>query len=619
MKRITHCLLILLSTCSLSLAFEENDNYFTDTTDASFSLQNSADFESQDTFFSQDFETINTKNIPSRKSVIQRKNPSKIVSVASNNGPMLTNLPNSPTINTKVMNDDLFKQCLQMVEFLYLSTKRYKPDSLIFPGNLQPYDPQLSRSSLYNDLTNLKINIFGTLQGTNGGKEGSDIGLFAYRKLEQENRLQLFIVLEGSQGETFEFLGGIGGASWRSNLEAKKQNDIDAKNLNIDKKYLLKGDGKLSFHSGYYSKIFTSKIFFERNIRDLFNKLNIFPFESLNINNKNLDANTLQKEVDAKRKISVDVYIFGHSQGGGLTQIAAPYYTTFIGEYLYGKTFDNKLFNTAHAICLSPSRAIGDVYTLNVIKNVLGEGNIFGYSSNVDIVTCVPLGNNINYSNVKKLGLNAMLKILKIISFFLPKNFSELASTIASVSTNYETLPIFAYETTENLISNYCKYSCEALKDRLNAINQSNNFPVESITRDKFNAKEFEKSEKKKIQKEIKSLEKTQSEINKISKRLNDIKENYFKSHTSNKLKSTYYFSCTAKHLLELFKVCSIHNFIASQHFGTEVLLKFKIDSKTYFSSECLFNHKLLEGNLQKALNNGIEYEKNKHKIINGK
>ena len=615
-RKLIHYLWVPL-ICNLSLASEENEDYFIDP-------QNP---EPENVFFYQTFETTNTDNVfeetnTSAKKVtshLKRTIASTKVHVPSNDGPMLINLPASPTINTKVMNDALFKQCLQMVEFLYLSTKRYQRDRLIFPGNLQPYDLTLSRSNLYDDLTKSNINIFRTLQGTNGGKEGTDIGLIAYRKIEHKNKLQLFIVLEGSQGENFEFLGGIGGASWRSNLQAEKQNDINAQDLNIDEKYLLNGDGKLSFHSGYYSKIFTSKIFFERNIRDLFNQLNILPFSRLNIKAENLDANILQKEVDAQRNISVDVFIFGHSQGGGLTQIAAPYFTTFIGEYLYGKSFDNKTFNTAHVICLSPSRSIGDVYTLNVIKNVLGEGNIFGYSSDADVVTCVPLGNNINYSNVKKLGLNAMFGILKLISYFLPKNLSELASTIASVSTNYETLPIFAYEKTEDLISNYCKYSLDALNKRSEALNQSNKSPVESILQTKFNKKSFEKSEKKKVQKEINSLKETQTQIVKISEYLRGMKEHYFKSHTSNKITSSYHFACTAKHLVQLFKACPIANFIASQHFGTEVFLEFKVDGKTYFSSECLFNHQLLEGNLQKALDRGVEYEKNKQKVIDGK
>ena len=409
--------------------------------------------------------------------------------------------------------------------------------------------------------------------------------------------------------EAFELLGGLGGASWRTNLQAHKENNIPAQNLNISSKYLLNGDGKLSFHSGYYNNIFTSIIYFERSIENLFSALNIQSFDALGIKDDNLDAATLQYTVDQKRNLSIDVYIFGHSQGGGLTQVAAPYYTTFIGEYLYGKNFDNKTFNTAHAICLSPARAIGDPYTWNVIKNVLGEGNIFGYSSDADIVTCVPLGQNVDLSLVKKYGL-------KVISHVLPNDLSELAKTIASVSTHYETLPIFGYESTDSLIDNYCKYSIESLNQHLNALNQSNYLPVESITNSKLNLEKFKKDQIKGINDKIKSLQKTQKNLNDLRNNLRDMKTNYFKAHTSNPLISNYYIALTAKNLYGIFKICPIYDFIASQHFGSNVFIEFDVNKQTYFFSNALFNHKLLKGNLQEAINNGVEYERNKQNII---
>ena len=617
--------IIIYININLFILIHASTDFFQSSSDT---FENQATFEPLQDFFQETtFINKNSQPLTSTPNKIPRPNIRPKTSILhtlsttsnANVGPMLLNLPTNPTINTNVIDDTLFKQCLQLVEFLYQSTKRYAPDQLVFPGNLQSHNSSNAKTSLYKTLRNQNIIIATPLQGTNGGLEGSDIGLLAYKKLEQKHKIQLFIVLEGSQGEAFEFLGGLGGASWRTNLQAHKKNNIPAQNLNISSKYLLNGDGKLSFHSGYYNKIFTSKIYFERCIENLFSLLNIQPFEVLGIKDDNLDAATLQRTVDQKRNLSIDVYIFGHSQGGGLTQVAAPYYTTFIGEYLYGKNFDNKTFNTAHAICLSPARAIGDPYTWNVIKNVLGEGNIFGYSSDTDIVTCVPLGQNVDLSPVKKYGLQAMLNILKAISYVLPSDLSELAKTIASVSTHYETLPIFGYESTDSLIDNYCKYSIESLNQHLKALNQSNYLPVESITYSKFDLEKFKKDQIKSINDKIKSLQETQKNLKNLRNNLRNMKTNYFKAHTSNVFISNYYIALTAKNLYGIFKICPIYDFIASQHFGSNVFIEFDVNKQTYFFSNALFNYKLLKGNLQEAINNGVEYERNKQNIIAGK
>lgn len=492
-------------------------------------------------------------------------------------GPLLKINDKNIIVNQKILDNNLFKDCLQLVEYMYFGTKRYASTKRIYEDAFRKQGA--NKPALYSTIKKKNINIETSFFGTNGMKEGADIGLIAYRKLEEKKLLQLFIILEGSQGEDFEFLGGLGGASWLTNFQAKKVK-IDAKEeFQLNEKYLLEGDGVLSFHEGYLAKIANSNYFFRNAIVSVLN-------DTLHIKDisKNSESKT-KSMIDKERGFTVQVYILGHSQGGGLVQVAAPYYTNYIGQYLYGQNFDNKEFNTVHAICLSPARAIGDNYTLNVIERVMGQGNIFGYCSPMDPVPCVPLGSNIDGHKLAKISFKIKQGLLKLISHFVSKELSPLLEALSTVDCNYVDLPIFAYEDYNDLLSRYAQLSIDALK----------------------------KARKSGIE----SLEKILKNRDSLKEHLKETQENYFESHRHSILKKDYYLVKSAYHLKEVFEKCSAVDYIAAQHFGTKTYLTWGDHQGNKQGTICaLFNHKILEGDVQKAIDRGIEYKRHKEEFL---
>ena len=544
------------------------------------------------------------------------------------------NMP--PKLNTEVMNNDLFQDLLQLIEYMYYSTKRYAFDKRYYPDAFSPYGTQ--KPPLYETLTKKGIVIADAFFGTHGGMEASEIGMLAYRWKNNKKLLQLFIVLEGSQGEDFEFLGGFGGASWRTNFQSKKK-EINPKSLNISKKYLLTKKQKLSFHEGFLNKILTSKIYFKKVLNNLFHNLNIKNYktlsykediESISQENKNIPFPVL---VDRSRGFSVQLYITGHSQGGGLVQVAAPYYTTLIGKYLYGPLFDNKETNLSHAIALSPARAIGDGYTRDVVENVMGKGNIFGYCSPVDVVPVVPFGKNIGKDKVKQYASKALLACLKALSRFLPKQYGDLIETICSTDTHYEDLSTWAYEDPiKVLLVRYAALSKEAAiadrnqkKENYEKIKAQYPQKKGIFQRIKsFFSKEnalikeakeaYEESEKKVAI--IKNLLKSDT-ISKIGTELKEAQKNYFKMHTGKILRQNKFAIKTVKNFHTIFKkYCPSGDWIAAQHFGTMTQLIYKDKAGEHSKFDSLFDHRLLNGDVQTALNAGFDYHQRKKEFI---
>lgn len=489
-----------------------------------------------------------------------------------NFGPMLKINGDKITVNKKVLDNTLFKDCLKLVEYMYFGTKRYDKNKRIYEDAFTSGD---RKPPVYEEINKQGITIAKAFSGTNGKTESAYIGLIAHRKLV--DTLQLFIILEGSQGEDFEFLGGLGGASWLTNFQAGKKTTNASDEFNLDNKYLVAGNGDLTFHDGYFSKISQSNGQFRDAIRNVLDSLKIESME-----NSREDKST----IDGKRGYTIQVYIVGHSQGGGLVQVAAPYYTTFIGKYLYGKKFDNQTYNTVHAIGLSPARAIGDEYTLKVIQRVMGEGNIFGYCSPMDPVPCVPLGSNIGGHKAAEIGFKVLQTFTTLISHFVDSRLSPLLKAISEVDCYYVDLPIFAYEDPNNILKNYAELSLNVLK----------------------NAGESKES--------MASLEKILKKREDIKKELADTQENYFESHR-HFVRKTYYLGLATYHLKNAFNDCPVADYIAAQHFGTSALLKYKDNKGEDQEKICaLFNHKILEGDVQEAINRGIEYNKRKAEYL---
>lgn len=525
-----------------------------------FAANQSSSFNHEDDFRSQ-------------KDFFQEKGNFDSKQKGFNFDPMLNINGDKITVNEKVLDNKLFKECLQLIEYMYWGTKRYDKNKRIYEDAFTQTGDR--KPPLYQTIKGNNITLAKAFSGTNGKSESAYIGLIAYRKLAKT--LQLFIILEGSQGEAFEFLGGYGGASWLTNFQAGKVSTDATYEFDLDNKYLVGGDGVLSFHDGYFSKISQSNGQFRDAIRDVLSSLEIQSAQ-----NSKEDKNT----IDGKRGYTVQVYILGHSQGGGLVQIAAPYYTTYIGKFLYGSNFDNQTYNTVHAIGLSPARSIGDEYTLKVIQRVMGEGNIFGYCSPMDPVPCVPLGSNIGGHKAAEIGFKVLQLLTKLISHFIDSRLSPLLQAIGSVDNYYVDLPIFGYEDYNNILKNYAELSLNVLK----------------------NAGESKES--------MASLEKILKKREDIKKELADTQENYFESHR-HFVRKTYYLGLAAYHLKNAFNDCPVADYIAAQHFGTSALLKYKDNKGNEQKKICaLFNHKILEADVQKAINRGIEYNKHKAEYL---
>ena len=532
-----------------------------------------------------------------------------------NNGPMLTfNLDGAPILNEKVLNNALFLNILQVIEFLYMSTKRSNEVTLIYPGNFSELT-DLHRSFHVDVLRQAGIKVLCEITGTDGGMRSAIVGMIAYRN--KGDKLEVFIVMKGSQGESFEFLGGIGGGSWRTNFQAKKV-EFSIQDFGISKKYSSNPTSKLTAHSGYFTKINESKQLIEIKLRELFIKENILSFKEISATQRETDSVLDQRTIDAIREKTVEVFIVGHSQGGGLTQLAALCYTCWIGEYLYGPNFDNKNYNTVHAIALSPARAIGDEKTMQMLKDVVGEGNVLGYCSPIDVVPCLPLGHNLSLDPVKAFGQKLLSKLLNGIALFLPDSLRSLAKAVAETESFYETLPVFAYEDPIDLMKQYCELSIKTLETYKEALKNPNKIHRDCIGKSEQEVKQFNKKEMEEVEKQLKLLGKLKNSLKDARTFIAKMQENYFKAHTKNIAKSDFYAIKAIHYLWKLNKICPFSIIIASQHFGAKVYLEWPSkDGNSVFCIEDLFDGKLLNKNLPNALAEGIKYEANKTQVIN--
>ncbi len=524
-------------------------------------------------------------------------------------------------INIEVLDNETFSDILVAVQCLYETTKRYRQDGLMFQQNqiagknANETNPNISPAC--RDLIKRKVKIVDFVHGTHGfgyQQEGGIVAMVAYKIVTKNDKpqIRIFVIEEGSQGENFQFLGGVGGASWMTNFNAAKIK-VNAGSLEISNRYLIKPDQQLLFHEGFYNKVISSKISLQTILISLFDSLKI----KSSLSFEKASGIDLKARIDQRNSCEVKLYIVGHSQGGGLVQIAAPYLTSFVGKYIYGEAFDNAVFNMAHAICLSPARAIGDKNTLTVVEKVMGPDNILGYCSYADPVPCVPLGTNIGYDPAKKVGMKIMQSIAKAISWILPEPWSSFLKTISSVENFYETLNVWAYEDPFPLVENYCKISMIAINEYINCLGNPECLPVECLQETKINEKKLRENNIKNAQKLLSNLQKTYKKVNNIKKNFLAVQEAYFKAHTHNVVKSNFYAKVAIINLLKVLKDIKPGTLVGAQHFGTYSCLKFKPwgKEKTYVSLECLFKSDLLKKDVQAAMDLGIEYHKRKDTI----
>ena len=504
---------------------------------------------------------------------------------------------NGVKANSYVLDDIHWQDILWVTQYLYFATKRWTEDEYIYKN---AFDDVPGEKPLgWEELKKNNIKIAAPIHGTDGEQAEAIIGMLAYRDLRAEKGLlELFVAFKGSQGESFEPLGGIGGPSWLTNFQAGKY-VCDAQKLGLDEK-----NGKLSFHKGYYRKVYTSKKNWENALRKLFNDLKIKEISNFK---SQKPGEITQQDVDNWRGCRVKCYIFGHSQGGGLTQIGAPYITTFLGRWLYGNSFDNKTFNICHAICMSPARAIGDKHTMDVLLDVMGEGNIFGYCSPIDVVTCLPLGNNAR----KDTRVDLILKILDKLNSVLPKDFQSLVSIVRRAEfIAYETLPNFAYVDCVDLFKKYCENGKKVFEKYLEM--------QQSLKQ--YNPK-FEVS-KEEIQERLDKLAQIEKKLPDIKEHIEKMQEHYFKAHSS--WVSKYHIAKAVYHLVKLEKIVGLTTLIAVQHWGMPIILHHpdlasNATGEVYrgYRMDELFSRDMVKDQMvQNCLDRGTAYEKHKKKLI---
>lgn len=567
-------------------------------------------FESQDAFGERDVFKKQGKNafktppidISDLKNFKEEKNYGGLLISEKGNNPkvtptrlgntILTGEGDAISVNGNVLGNDTYRDCILSAGVTYYISKRYTPTELVFPEWFLP-DSNLPRPPYYKDLNDRDIEIFDTIFGTNGGGEGAPIGLLAYRKKEpvqpgEIGHIEIFIVFEGSQGESFEFLGGFGGASWLTNLQADKV-EVNSEELGLDKKY-----GKLSFHKGYYNKIKSSIISIESELISLFSHLGIKNFNKYQTSSTHVTQDT----IDHWRGYSIDCYVIGHSQGGGLAQIGAPYVANFIGKFLYGESFNNATFNIVHVICLCPARACGNNHTISVILLVLGKGNIIAVSSCFDLVTVLPPGENADGKPVEKLAAKALLKIAGLIGVFLPKDWSNFISAISKTKFGYTTLPIFAYIEPFDILKKYCEIGTKVYNDYLKSPKPE--------------------KERAQIQSEIKKLGKIEKRVENgdIKKIVTSMYDNYLKAQANikNFFKFNFFIAKTINELRKLLGIVPPGIWISAQHWGAPVKLTLPYTKET--KVEQLFCADLVERDLSKSLKRGLDESSRKRAIL---
>lgn len=536
---------------------------------------------------------VTSSNEATKGKLIQAIGQPKVV--GTDQGSMLSVSKDGVKVNSDVLDGAHHQDILWLTQYLYFATKRWTEDRYIYEN---AFDATPSEKPLgWEELKKSNIKIAAPIHGTDGKKAEAIIGMLAYRDLRAEKGLlELFAVFKGSQGETFEAFSGYGGPSWLTNFQGLKH-ICDAQELGLDKY-----KGKLSFHDGYYSKIYTSKRNWENELRKLFNALKVKGISEF-IPQKSGDVS--QQDIDNWRGCKVKCYIFGHSQGGGLTQIGAPYITTFLGRWLYGKTFDNKTFNTCHAVCMSPARAIGDKETMDVVLDVMGEGNIFGYCSPIDLVTCLPFGKN--YRGIIK-------RVLDKISPLLPEDYQNAISSVDKIGiASYETLPIFAYVDYGALFEKYCEIGSKVYSEYIT---------MQLSPYHKHFHPEFEVRIKE-IQEKGKALAQIKEKLPEIKEHIEKMQEHYFKAHSF--WTAAYHIARTVHHAIALIRIVGLSTLVGIQHWGAPVILHHPdlaenvIGINVYkgYRMDVLFSRDMIEAqSIQECLDRGTAYDKHKKEVI---
>ncbi|MDR2396977.1 MAG: hypothetical protein LBD69_03940 [Puniceicoccales bacterium] len=519
------------------------------------------------------------------------------------------------------------KEICQILAYLnakaYGNTKRLSKDQYVFNedlygvggGDTSAASQWLSKQGI------IAKKPFVGLHGAGENKELDYPGFVAYRIYEKAGgwkHVDIFVTFRGSQGEGFQALGGLAGASWLTNLDADKLN-CNGSELGISNKYFTSNsDRQLSLHQGYARKFMSFKSSLSSHLMELFQKdLTLVSYNTLSDNfsdeDKYLEGTALRSHVDDKRKCTFQVYCTGHSQGGGIAQISAAFLTTYIGEYLYGPNFDNKVFNLVYGVFLSPARAWGSEHTRIAYENVVGVNNMVGYSTVMDVVTSMPLGHNIE----KDKGKAAIFEIGKLVLRGIAKLFGDpyvdLAKLVCNSKNSYETLTHWAFEDPVDIFSKYCRLNVEAI-DTFVKDAKAGKIVVDDEA--KYTKSLLEEK------KNFESFVNNAKNVGNLDTFIKETQEEYFYAHREggwfSTIKRDYHILRAVKSLNKAIKMCvSPVHFIASQHFGVYSYNRF-LDKNELIKTNLgqYFSVRLLSFDLQECVERADAYYEKKNRMV---
>ncbi|MDR0647135.1 MAG: hypothetical protein LBF43_01715 [Puniceicoccales bacterium] len=515
------------------------------------------------------------------------------------------------------------KRMCQILAYLnaqaYDNTKRLSQDRYAYAdgANNSPASRWLKQRGIISQ------DPFVGVHGAGNNRELDYPGHLAYRIYETPDggqHVDLYITFRGSQGEIFQPLGGIAGPSWFTNFDAAKIT-VPGTEFGISDKYFKPNTiRQISLHQGYAQKFAFLQGSLAQRLNDLFRKeLNLPSYNTLAGDfldkDKNLAGIALKSHVDRARKCTVQVYCTGHSQGGGVAQVAVAFLTTYIGEYLYGPNFDNKEFNLVYGIFMSPARAWGDKPTRAVYENVVGVNNMVGYSTVMDIVTCMPLGHNIEEDPAKAMALSIGKRIIGGIATFFGTPYADLVKLICSSEHSYETLTHWCFEDPVLVFTKYCRLNIATIDSfvrdvkagKLVVANEAQY--VKSLLAMRKNFEDFVGNAKNSDQ---------------LRMRLQKTQDAYFIAHRKsfiyflNKPNRNYHALKAMANLKKVITICSgPEHFIASQHFGAyapnHTLTRSGLMETTL---EPFFNPEVLSFDLQQCAENADSYFERKNRMI---
>jgi hypothetical protein len=505
----------------------------------------------------------------------------------------------------------------------YGNTKRLSEDQFVFGGDLYGIkgEDTSPASQWLIEKGIIAQEPFVGLHGAGKNKELDYPGFVSYRIHEKSDgwkHVEIFVTFRGSQGEDFQALGGLVGASWLTNLDADKL-QLSGVELGISDKYFTpNGDKQLKGHQGYAQKFMSFKSSFSNHLVKLFkNDLNLVDYNALldhfSDKDKSLKGVALKSRVDSERKCTFQVYCTGHSQGGGVAQISIAFLTIYIGEYLYGPNFDNKDFNLVYGIFMSPARAWGDERTRLVYESVVGVNNMVGYSTVMDLVTCLPLGHNIEKDKGKVVFLSIGKHILSGIAGLLGNPYSDLIKLICKSENSYETLIHWAFEDPVGIFSKYCRLNIEKIdafvkdvKAKKIVVNDETKY-VKSLLEEKKNFENFIGNPKN---------------VSSLNTLIKETQEEYFYAHREGGLFVTirrdYHALRAVKRLIEAVKMCgSPVDFIASQHFGVYTCNR-SLEKNEVITTNLgqYFNPEILSFDLQQCAERADAYYEKKNRLV---